>query len=166
MLKLRFDRHIIMHTCPYSQQSSTQPFLVSALRDDIKKGCAEESYLSFVLNYKGKLYTEISLNRLILGRAYLKRTCNLPKRHDTKKFKDVNVTELYQLRKIGSKKKQNSPGFYTYRAVLHAPSFAHTRKVDVGEFQVKLQGSLRLQYRKPQIKGLWREQSTVGFLST
>ena len=60
-----------------------------------KKGCAEESYLSFVLNYKGKLYTEIFLNRLILGRRYLKRTCNLPKWHDKKKFKDFNVTELY-----------------------------------------------------------------------
>ena len=34
---------------------------------------AEESYLSFVLNYKSKLYTEIFLNRLILGRVYLKR---------------------------------------------------------------------------------------------
>ena len=34
-----------------------------------KKGCAEESCLSFVLNYKGKLYTEIFLNRAILGNS-------------------------------------------------------------------------------------------------
>ena len=52
-----------------SERNTTQPFLVSALLDDIKKGCAEESYLSFVLNYKGKLYTEIFLKRLILGRV-------------------------------------------------------------------------------------------------
>ena len=32
---------------------------------------------------------------------------------------------------------KNSPGFYTYRVVLLAPSFAYTRKVDVREFQVK-----------------------------
>ena len=32
---------------------------------------------------------------------------------------------------------------------LHADSFANARKVDVSEYQVKNEGSLRLRHRKP-----------------
>ena len=59
----------IVHTCPYSVCYKAVFSVCAAWR----QGRAEESYLSFVLNYKSKLYTEIFLNRLILERVYLKR---------------------------------------------------------------------------------------------
>ena len=87
---------------------------MSALRDDIKKGCAEESYLSFVLNYKGKLYTEIFLKRLIVGRVTVFEK-NL---QSSKVTWHKEIQRRQRKRAILAKenrkwKNKNSQGFYT-----------------------------------------------------
>ena len=70
--------------------------------------------LIFYVNYKGRLHTEIFLNRLILVRLYLKTTCIPRKWHDTKKLKQVKIAALYYEKyEVKKKGKKTFPGFYT-----------------------------------------------------